>query len=155
MTDNSAFSTNPFTTSPAVYIRCLLGMWFKRYGVWVVLPVIICAVLGAVADIRWFIAAMMIVFLLTPMLLAYLYFYYMLTPEARRAIMPMQLALHADGALDITYQPLPDSDTPAHAPEHLPAGTVKRTILRKRHLALVLSGPRLAFILVPKSALIR
>lgn len=155
MTDNIAFSTKTFTTSPAVYIRCLLGVWFKRYGVWIVLPVAVCGVMGAVADIRWVIVAMMIIFLLTPMLLAYLYFYYMLTPEARRAIMPMQLSLHADGALDIAYQPLPDSDSPTHAPEHLPAGTVKRTIERRRHIALVLAGPRLAFILVPTTALIR
>lgn len=97
----------------------------------------------------------MMVFILIPMLMGFLYFYYMLTPEAQRAILPMSIDVHSDGSLTITYAPLPDSDKPPRAPEELPPRTVKRVVQWKNFKALAIESRYLSFILVPQSAVLK
>lgn len=153
MTD--PFTTERFTTSPAVYLRCLLGMWFKHYGLWVALPLMAAAILGLTADLRFLIVMLMMIFLMLPMLLSYIYFYYMLAPEARRAILPMEVTLRHDGSLLIIYQP-DDTDNPhsvPHPPETISAEAIRRVTKWRDYRALILQGPRLNFILIPEKAI--
>lgn len=147
MTDPAptAFRTNVFTTSPATYLRCLLGMWFKRYGLWVALPVVAAAVAGVAVDVRWLIVTLMMLMIALPMLMAYLYFYYMLTREARRAVLPMSVELEADGTLRISF---------ADGAVETLAGFVRGVTRWRRHVVIVLRSAQLGFILVPESAIV-
>jgi hypothetical protein len=54
---------------------------------WMVAPVAVCAVLAVWIDVRFVIVALMVLFVVLPMILSLLYFYYGFSPEARWSIM--------------------------------------------------------------------
>ena len=70
-----------------LYMRRLCLLFIADYWLWLVLPVALCAVLALWVDVRFVIVAMMVLFIILPMVLALLYFYYGLSPEARWSIM--------------------------------------------------------------------
>lgn len=130
-------------------------MWFRHYGLWVVVPLAASAALGIMYDLRFVIVTMMMVFIMLPMLFGYLYFYYMLAPEARRAVLPMQVRLHGDGSLSITYLPTDaECDKPPYPPETVPAGEIQRIVKWRGYRAVVIRGSRLSFILIPENAIV-
>ena len=62
-----------------------------------------CAILALWVDVRFVIVAMMVMFIILPMVLALLYFYYGLSPEARWSIMDKIVTLDDRGiTLDFT-----------------------------------------------------
>ena len=65
------------------YMRHLCTMFLADNWLWMVLPVAICGTLAIFIDVRFIIVAMMVLFIMLPMVLALLYFYYGFSPEAR------------------------------------------------------------------------
>ena len=78
------------------YMRQLCTMFLADYWLWMVLPIAVCAVLAIWVDVRFVIVAMMILFIVLPMVLALLYFYYGLSPEARWSIMDKTVTIDDD-----------------------------------------------------------
>ncbi len=78
--------TSPFVTTSGDYLSTLMKLWIPKYGWTVALPLLVCAVIGATIDVRFLFIALMLLFIVVPMLMSFLYTYYMLTPEARRAV---------------------------------------------------------------------
>ena len=68
-------------------MRRLSGIFLADNWLWMVLPVALCGVLAVWIDVRFVIVALMVLFVVLPMLLALLYFYYGFSPEARWSIM--------------------------------------------------------------------
>ena len=65
------------------YMRHLCTMFLADNWLWMVLPVAVCGALAIFTDVRFIIVAMMVLFIMLPMVLALLYFYYGFSPEAR------------------------------------------------------------------------
>ena len=63
------------------YMRELCLMFLADSWLWMVLPIAVCAILAIWVDVRFVIVAMMVLFIVLPMVLALLYFYYGLSPE--------------------------------------------------------------------------
>lgn len=135
-------------------------MWFKTYGLWVALPVAVTAATGvATADIRWVMVTMMLLLVMFPMLMSWIYIYYMITPEARYLVLLKQVELTGN-TLRVDYLPddryADDADYPGPSPFPTLAPetfTVKRLVKWHGHLAVVIDAPRLSFVLVPLGAL--
>lgn len=72
-------------------------MFVADNWLWMVLPVAICAILAFWIDIRFVLVAMMVLFIVLPMLLALLYIYYGFSPEARWSVMEKSAVIDADG----------------------------------------------------------
>ena len=86
-----------------LYMRRLCLLFIADYWLWLVLPVALCAILAIWVDVRFVIVAMMVLFIILPMVLALLYFYYGLSPEARWSIMDKIVTLDDRGiTLDFT-----------------------------------------------------
>lgn len=153
MTDHPTFKTKPFTTSPATYILCLLGMWFKRYGLWVILAVGASALAGVFIDVRYLIAALMLILIIMPMLIAFIVFYYLLDPDVRRAVLPVRMAYDSKGALHINYIEREEDFHPAPPPETIDASKIRGITKWKKHIAIVLFEGRPGFILIPENAI--
>ena len=86
-----------------LYMRRLCLLFIADYWLWLVLPVALCAILALWVDVRFVIVAMMVLFIILPMVLALLYFYYGLSPEARWSIMDKIVTLDDRGiTLDFT-----------------------------------------------------
>ena len=72
-------------------------MFLADNWLWMLAPVAVCGILAVWVDVRFVIVAMMVLFLVLPMVLALLYFYYGLSPEARWSIMEKTVTLNEEG----------------------------------------------------------
>ncbi len=165
--------TSPFTTSSGDYLAILMGLWLPRYGWVVALPLVVCAVIGATLDVRFLFIALMLLFIVVPMLMSFLYTYYMLTPEARRAVTRKVLEIDDGKTLRLVYLPpeKPVMKTPllgvdsdsmesevdivVPAPEVIKWETIKKVKYSSKFIIYILDTPRLQFILVPYEAMPR
>ncbi|MDE6495718.1 MAG: hypothetical protein K2L30_05720 [Duncaniella sp.] len=147
--------TEPFTTTSGDYIKCLLALWLPRYGWW--LPVILAVFTGigvTIGDVRYLIIALIIIFVGCPILMSRLYIYYMLTPEARRAVLRKQVEIIENRQLTLTYLPVDDDDHHRlPQPETIPWSEIKTILRIGAFRVYILRTPRLSFILIPYSAL--
>lgn len=90
------------SVSSGTYMGHLCSIFLADNWLWMVAPVAICVMLAIWIDVRFAIVAMMILLMVLPMILALLYFYYGLSPEARWSIMDKQADLDNDG-LTLTF----------------------------------------------------
>ena len=88
--------------SSGTYMRRLCRIFLADNWLWMVAPVAICIILAIWMDVRFVIVGLMVLFIVLPMVLALLYFYYGLSPEAQWSIMEKQVDLDNDG-LTLTF----------------------------------------------------
>ncbi|MBQ3731726.1 MAG: hypothetical protein IJS04_07920 [Muribaculaceae bacterium] len=117
------------------YMRHLGAMILAENWLWMVLPLAVCAVLAIWVDVRFIIVALMVLFIVLPMVLALLYFYYGFSPEARWSIMDKQVDLTAEG-LELTFT---DERMKKHA---IPRDSVRSIIEKNDVWMLMMSGGR-------------
>ena len=169
--------TNPFVTTSGDYLSVLLSLWLPRYGWLVITPILVCGVLGAVFDERLMLVALMLLFIVVPMLMSFLYTYYMLTPEARRAVIRKTVEIDEGRSIRLIYLPdekredaknrskrmlLPiakDEEAepqmpalPVPDPEKIDWSEVIGVKYTSRFTVYLLRGVRLTFLLIPHSA---
>lgn len=152
---SSTIITSVFKTGSGDYLSTLMGLWLRHYWWIPVLPPAILAGLGAgLHDWRFTLVALMFVFIIVPMGMSWLYTNYMLTSEARQAILPKQVVITKGEGLRLIYEPLVDEDEQRIVPdEYIAAADVSRTEFGKTAVIYLLRSKRLRFILVPYSAL--
>lgn len=125
-------------------MRTLCAMFLADNWLWLVMPVALCGVLAIWIDIRFVIVALMVLFIVLPMVLALLYFYYGLSPEARWSILEKSLTLSDEGLMmDFT-----DARMKKHV---IPWGDVQHIIEKDDVVALMLKGRRYTLLLLPAS----
>ena len=126
------------------YMRHLCTMFLADNWLWMVLPVAICGALAIFIDVRFIIVAMMILFIMLPMVLALLYFYYGFSPEARWSIMEKTAHVNDDGiALEFT-----DERMKKHV---IPQDDVLSIIEKDDALLIMLRGKRYTCLMIPAS----
>lgn len=171
-------STRPFLTTSGDYFGVVLGAWMRRYGWSMLIPVCVFLGLGlARSDERWYIVALLVIFIVAPMVMSFIYTYYMLTPEARRAVLPKRVTVHPgreiileyvspaelpkdDDTAEETQQKNPGNETPGDSapvppPETIPWSDMTGVRSTSRFLVYSLRGERMQFVLIPWSAIIR
>lgn len=73
---------------------------FRYAGVWLLLlsaTAVTGVALGIAVDLRWMIAALMVVFIIIPMVLAFLYYYYGLRRECFVNMLPHRIVVEDEG----------------------------------------------------------
>lgn len=151
MTD-AGVVTGVYAVTSTDYLREALSLWMARW--WWVLPLspLPFLVLGFwLGDIRWFMVALMVVFIIIPMSLSLVYFDCLLSPEVRLSLLPKKVAVSPDG-LRVTYLPEKADSDPRPA-DHIPAAEVSATIFRPRFLVYRLRRRGSAMLLIPYAAL--
>ena len=120
-------------------------MFLADNWLWMVLPVAVCGMLAIFIDVRFIIVALMILFVILPMLLALLYFYYGLSPEARWSIMEKTATIDDSGiTLDFADERMK---------KHVILRDDVRSIIEKDHaLIIMLRGKRYTCLMLPASA---
>ena len=125
-------------------MRQLCYMFLADNWLWMVLPVAVCGMLAIFIDVRFVIVAMMVLFIVLPMVLALLFFYYGLSPEARWSIMEKSLNIDENGiTLDFT-----DERMKKHV---IPKDGVRSIIEKDDVLILMLNGRRFTCLMIPAS----
>lgn len=101
--NGTELETGIFSMPRGMMIRSL----FTSFGLTLTLSMFVmlfcCAVLGVFIDIRFFIVALMILFLVFPMYAAMLYFNYGLREECFLNVMPHKLRIDKDGIIIEAY----------------------------------------------------
>lgn len=92
----SDFTTEVFRATPGSYVRRVMGMWTGRWWWTMALPLAVTLVLTLWEPV-WFFVALMILFLLVPGVMFFVYYRYALTPEAMTAIQDKTVAVGPDG----------------------------------------------------------
>ena len=134
------------SVTAGTYMRHLCMMFLADNWLWMVAPVAVCAVLAVWIDVRFVIVALMVLFVVMPMLLALLYFYYGFSPEARWSI--MEKSATVDG----------QSITLHFTDERMKTRVIQwgdvRTIIEKDDaLLLMLKGKRYTCLMLPMSVI--
>ena len=138
------FTIQECSVSSSAYMRHLCTMFLADNWLWLVAPVALCAVLAIWIDVRFVIVAMMVLFIALPMVLALLYFYYGLSPEARWSIMEKTATLDDQGiTLNFT-----DERMKTHV---IGWDDVRNIIEKDDALLLMLSGKRYTCLMLPAS----
>lgn len=180
--DDDVRVTEPFVTRSGDYLNVIMRWWLRRYGWMLWLPIVGVAVVGAVLrDERIAIVALLLVFIIMPMVMLFIYIYYILTPQARRVVLRKRV-LVADGRyIRLEYLPEPreedkeecESQTnmavdvkkttdgeqstdkvvfPLPADETIPWDEVRELTWTARYMVYVLNCKPRQLILVPHSA---
>ena len=126
------------------YMRELCLMFLADNWLWLVLPVAVCAVLAIWVDVRFVIVAMMVLFIVLPMVLALLYFYYGLSQEARWSIMDKAVTID-DNAITLSFT---DERMKTHV---IPRDNVRHIIEKDDVVMLMLDGKRYTCLMLPAS----
>ena len=132
--------------SSGTYMRHLCALFLADNWLWLLLPVAICGILAIWVDVRFIIVAMMVLFIVLPMVLALLYFYYGLSPEARWSIMEKTVTID-DGGLTLDFA---DERMRTHV---IPKDNVRHIIEKDDVLILLLSGKRYTCLMLPTSVI--
>lgn len=93
-----------FRTEPSAYIKEIVYQWFARNIWWFVALIAVCLVLAFTVDTAFIFVASMIVFIVIPFVLAFVYFGYGLRPSSSRWFLPRRLEV-TDTGLSIHYMP--------------------------------------------------
>lgn len=174
--------TLPFTTTSGDYLSVLISLWLPRYGWTIVVPLLVCAVVGFLFDARFLFIALMLLFIVVPMLMSFLYTYYMLTPEARRSVLRKEVEISEGESLRLVYLPKEESELekekdksrrmllpiadkedreeerreePLPDPETIGWSEVLGVKYTSRFTVYLLKGEWLTFLLIPHSAMPR
>lgn len=127
-------------------MRRLCSMFLADNWLWMVLPVAVCGVLAVWIDVRFVIVALMVLFVLLPMLLSLLYFYYGFSPEARWSIMDKAIVIDDEGlTLDFS-----DERMKKHI---VPKDDVLDVIFKEDVAMLMLKGRRYTCLMLPGSVI--
>jgi hypothetical protein len=121
-------------------------MFLADNWLWMVLPVAVCGMLAIFIDVRFIIVAMMILFVILPMLLSLLYFYYGLSPEARWSIME-KTATVDDSGITLDFA---DERMKKHV---ILREDVHNIIEKNDALIIMLRGKRYTSLMIPASAI--
>ena len=134
------------SVTSSCYMKHLCSMFLADNWLWMVLPVAVCGMLAYFIDVRFIIVAMMILFVILPMLLSLLYFYYGLSPEARWSIMEKTTTFDDSGiTLDFA-----DERMKKHV---IPREDVLNIIEKDDTLIIMLRGKRYTSLMIPSSVI--
>lgn len=117
-TPGTVITTGSYTTPASAYVALALRDSLGRRWWYIALPVIGTLCL-ALFDLRWLFVALIEVFIITPFFIANAYFSRLLTPEARRAVLPKSIVIRAADRIDIDYSVKDDTDAAVPPPESI------------------------------------
>jgi len=128
------------------YMRHIGLMFLADNWLWGVLPVAVCGVMAWWVDVRWAIVALMVLFIVLPMVLALLYFHYGFSTEARWSIMDKAVTIGEEGIiLEFAHERMQE-----HA---VPWDDVRNIIEKDDVLMLMLTGKRYTCLMLPASVI--
>lgn len=125
MNNKVPLTTDTFRISPAVYLRVTAGAMLPSLTVAIILIALLATLAGIIIDLRILLVGLILLFLILPFVIGHIYYSRLLTPQARYAVAPKHLIFHPDGSIDEIPDSADPENTPAIAPRHFPADTIK------------------------------
>lgn len=145
--------TEAFKTSPSEYLRVVLRVR-RQWLLWLSVAIIATALILTLSDIRWVFVGLIFLFLILPMVLFNAYFFYLLTPEATRAVMLKSVTFSDDGSVAIRYFDKDEDGVCQYSgkTEIIHDIMIKEIDIGDKNIIIFLRKGRPGFIIVPKEA---
>lgn len=148
---SDSVQTEVYQTEAHTYMRAVAEMWLGRWWWAMIIPVAVCFGLGATVNVAFAFIGFMVIFLIAPMVIMFLYFAHALTAEARMAILPHQVEA-TDNGLTVTFVPMNEGDREFPAAD-IAWTDVKALEWRNHDIMIHLKGTPYRFLLIPYSAM--
>lgn len=143
--------TDSFRITPTDYLRHSARQTISRLAVILIVPLLVCAV-ASVWDLRFAFIALILLFLVFPMVISYVYFTRLLTADARRAVWPKHLEFsERNKTVSVVYESA-DEENAAPSPDIFSANNIKGASISGKHLIFHLLGSELPLI-IPLSSM--
>ncbi len=100
----------PFSIPTYRYAFTLMRVWIRRNWYWAfALPVALSLFAAVTLSLRYLLIAVVLVFLVCPHIILWVYYYHAMSPESRMSILPHTMNVDHKG-IKITYVPDDDDD---------------------------------------------
>lgn len=139
-------TTNPFSITPATYLRIEAHSALTASGV-AIAACVIGGCLLAFIDLRYTLVLLIVLFLVIPFFIANIYFSKLLTPTAAASLSPMQVSISPGNYLVVSFL---DSDGNTTSTLQYQWTEIKPFSLKFKHLCTIL--PNNQKLVVPLSA---
>lgn len=150
---NRPFETEPYRTGSRQYMQAIAGLWAGRWWWTIILPIVVFLILAGTIDIVYAFVALIMLFIIVPMVMSFLYFYYALTPESIMAMRNKRLSIIKDDGITVIYEPDDDSSRPRFPPVKIKWDELSGIEYRTHDIILHLKGSRYRFIIIPFDAI--
>ncbi len=148
MIENSVITTGEYTPPRAAYTRAAITATLTRLWWIIAIPAVIAAII-ATSDIRWAFVALIWIFLVAPLIVANSYISRLLTPAARRAVMPQRAVISPGRDITIMYT---DSEHPV-APDFIPWSQISGIYPDGQNILITSESTGITSLYIPREAL--
>ena len=158
--------TAVYRIAPSAYAGHVIRMWLRDILVVGALPVSASIIVGAVLDLRFLFVAVILVFLIAPLIMSTVYYYHALSPEASMSILPHRI-IFGEKSLTIKYEREPsDEDAQSEETETttepkvrpddtIPLNDIKKASRHGSDILLNLTGGKYRILVIPINAIPR
>ncbi len=143
--------TQPFKTSSGTYISTIFKQWLSRYWWTIVLPELLCIILAFTYNIAFAFVALMLLFIVYPIILSFIYFYYALTPRAVSSIFEKKITITQEG-IHINYIAPDEKDDKIYKTpndETISWDEIKSANYSGCHCTLRLTDNKYSYVIIP------
>lgn len=158
--------TAVYRIAPSAYAGHVIRMWL-RDNWWIgALPASASIIVGAAIDLRFLFVAVILVFLIAPLIMSTVYYYHALSPEASMSILPHRI-IFGEKSLTIKYEREPsDEDAPSEETETppeskvrpddtIPLNDIKKASRHGSDILINLTGGKYRILVIPINAIPR
>lgn len=96
--------TDTFKLTPAAYFRIAAGAVFPKLTSLCLVIIVVAITAGAIFDIRFFLVALIVIFIVIPMVVGHIYFSKLLTAEAQYTLMPKRVVIVPDESISEVFE---------------------------------------------------
>ncbi len=150
---NHAIETKAYKTDSGQYMKAVAELWAGRWWWTIALPIATCFILAYTVNVAFVFVGLMLVFIVVPMIMSLLYFYYAFSPEAIIAIRNKRLHIIPNERITINYEPIEENTETPYPSTSINWDEIVMMEYRNRDIMLRLSGSRYRFLLIPYEAI--
>ena len=148
------FESEIFTTKASTYVKqvILMNMAWALTTIAAILVVLVCL---SFYDLRWIFVGLIVVFLSAPMLIFNAYFFYLLNPEAVRALSPKKVTLERNGNIRIEYFRKDNEGEliSIEKNEIIPSTSISGFTMKDEIILVKLKHSKTGFLVIPKTSI--
>lgn len=155
--------TETFRMSRAAFAASMTRLYAMKWIWGAAAAVAVCGLAGAIIDVRWLIVALMVVFIVAPMVFAFLYFHYGLRLSCACNVLPHSLSFSERGITATVETACGAGGDDAEGARcgvaetkirefFFPAGSFRRYHVAPDGVVLPLSAPDGGFLWIPANA---
>lgn len=126
--------TESFRLTPTAYLRIHASALLPKLVAFLTIP-FVAGLIASLWDIRWALVSLILLFIVYPMVVAYIYFSLLFTVDARKALSPKHVSIRPGKFIHVVYESACEENKPL-PPDKLEWDAVGIIAIRAGHLLI-------------------